>query len=325
MAKLTIPTLKALVNTEVSASLISVDTPFVPGYETLTGLLVKIGEQYSIDSNFQDKLGHLTHRNLEFGTTVEEWFNNLRLPVAHDPTGSTNMAPKDPTFEDVAYSYVLPKYVADTTVRNEDIKRGFLGRAEFESLTASIMKKLYDAQSLHRYFVKKQLIGRFIQAIPVNSATSTMRTELAQPTDTASVETFAKQVKDAVESLSDLITETNNLRGVPARADALSLYVKPGLRSVIDIDLLAGAFNENKAQIPVNIIVLEDFGDIPGDNINENAWALLVDDRGLRVYPSQNEADFDKNGQGGFTNYYLKEAYTVIYSKVVNAHVWVTP
>lgn len=320
MAKLTVATLKSLVNTEVSASLIAQDSPFVPTYETLTGLLVKIGEQYSIDSEFEDKLGHLTHRTLEFGNTVEEWFNNLTLPVAHDPTGATNMAPKDPSFEDVAYSYQLPKYVAETTVRNEDIKKGFLSRAEFEALTAKIMKKLYDSQTLHRYFVKKQLIGRFIEAI---GSTATMREELAMPTDTATAETWAKKVKNKVEDMVDLITEDYNLRGVPARSPKLTLYVKPGLRSVLDIDLIAGAFNKDKAEIPVKMIVLEDFGTIAGGNAD--AWALLVDDRGLRVYPSQNESDFDRNGQGGFTNYYLKEAYTAVYSKVINAFVWVTP
>jgi len=337
MPKLTIATLKALVATELDVDRIAIDSPFVPSYETLTGLLVKIGEQYSIDSNFEDKLSYLTHRNLDFGTTVEEWFNDIRLPVPHDRNGSTNMAPKDPTFQDVAYSYQLDKYVADTTMRNADIKKGFLGREQFEALTASIMKKLYDAQSLHRYFVKKQLIGRFINAIPangtvVNGQVINMRTVIAQPTDTASAESWAKALKDKVEAMTDLITQENNLRGVPARSPELTFYALPKLKSVIDIDLLAGAFNKEKAEIPVKIMTLEDFGDLAtlvdeseDPVLNANAWGLLVDDRGLRVYPSEVESDQDRNGQGGFTNFYLKEAYTCVFSKVVNAHVFVNP
>lgn len=316
MAKLTLNALKAIVNTELDVNKISVDAPFDADTETLTGLLVKVGEQYSIDSSFQDKLGHLTHNYLEYGTTVEEWFNDLRLPVPHDPNGSTNMAPKDPTFQEVVYSYELPKYVSDTTVRNEDIKKGFLGQSEFSTLTASIMKKLYDSQTLHRYAVKRQLIGRAADAFVAGGLAS----KLAVPNSTATIEAFAKMVKNKVEEMVDLITEDNNLRGVPARADSLTLYVLPGIRSIIDIDLLAGAFNMDKAQLPVNIVVLEDFGTVTDEGI----WAFLVDDRGIRLYPSQNEADSDRNGQGGFTNFYLKEAYTAIYSKVVNGHVFTT-
>lgn len=321
MAKLTLSGLKTLVNTELDVDRIAVDAPFEPTVERLTGLIVKIGDQYDISSSFEDKLGHLTHKYLGYGTTVEEWFVNLRLPVDHDASGSTNMAPKDPTFEDVAYSYVLDKKVMDTTIRNEDIKKGFLGEAEFSALTARIGENLYKAQSLHRYFVKKGLLGRFIDAIPANSATSTMQTQMAKPTDTASVEAFAKAVKNKIEDLSDLITDTNNITGVPARAPELTLYLLPGIRSVIDVDLLAGAFNQNRAEIGVKIIVVEDFGNL---SVNTGAWGLLVDDRGLRVYPSQAEADHDRNGQGGFTNLYLKEAYTVIYSKVINAHLFTT-
>lgn len=321
MAKLTQAALAALVNTEVDASKISVDAPFdATDVEAITGMITKIGHQYELDSMFEDRLPELEGKSLDYGTTVEEYFIDLRLPVADDPSGATNMAPRRNSFQDVAYSYQLPKYVADTTVDTVKVKKAFLGQAEFSQFTASIMKKLYDANTLHKYAVKRQLIGRFISEIPTG-ATYDMVKVLAKPTDTTTGEVWIKHVKNKIEELSLLITDRNNMRNVLARAESLILYVLPELTSVIDVDVLAGAFNSDKVQIPVEIKVLEDFGTLTK---NVNAYALLVDPRGLKLYPSETEADSDKNGQGGFTNFYLKEAYTAVYSKVVNAHVIVS-
>lgn len=321
MAKLTKANLASLVNLELDASKIAQDAPFVANTDTITGLLVKIGKQYTLNSSFQDRLPELEGENLDFGSTVEEYFTDLRLPVADDPDGKTNMAPRRPSFQDVAYSYELDKYVSDTTVDTVKLKHAFLGQAEFSTFTGDIMKKLYDSQTLHKYFVKKQALGRFIENIPANSPTSNMITLLDMPANTADGETWIKQVKDTIEEISLLISERNNIRNVLARADELTLYVKPGLVSVIDVDVLAGAFNKDLVEIPVNIKVLEDFGTITGDNVN--TWALLTDTRAVRVFPRETESDSDRNGQGGFTNFYLKEAYTAAYSKVVNAHIWV--
>ena len=48
MAKLTLNALKAIVNTELDVNKISVDAPFDADTETLTGLLVKVGDRKSV-------------------------------------------------------------------------------------------------------------------------------------------------------------------------------------------------------------------------------------------------------------------------------------
>ena len=108
MAKLTIPTLKALVVAQIDADLQAQDAPFDPSAETITGLLIKIGKQITQDSTFVDRLPELEGDELAFGTTIEEYFTDLVLPVNYDPA-ATNMAPKRLTFEDVVYSYELPR------------------------------------------------------------------------------------------------------------------------------------------------------------------------------------------------------------------------
>ena len=146
--------------------------------------------------------------------------------------------------------------------------------------------------------------------------------QLAQPADTASAEAFAKSIKDKVEAMS-LLSEGYNINGVVARSmlSDLTLYIKKGIRSSLDVDLEAGTFNIGKVQVPVNIKVVEDFGTLA---THTKAYAILVDTRGVRVHPAKNTVSSQYNGQGEFTTFWGHYKPTAFISKAVNFCVWET-
>lgn len=323
MAKLTLSQLQTIVSGVIDEDLIGVDTPFVPTYDAITGLVIKIGKQLMLDSNFEDRLPELDGETLPFGSTIEEWFTDLVLPVAYDADGSTNMAPKRPTFEEVVYSYALAKKQFPTTVDDAKLEQGFLGQEQFAALVASITKALYDSLAIYKYALKRQLIGEMINRVPAASASNKRVVVLAQPADTATAEAFAKSVKTKVEYATHIHDDLTLTDSVVSRSDIsnLTLYVLEGLQSILDIDLEAGTFNVGKVQIPVTIKSLEDFGSISGA-VHPNAYAVLVDTRGLRVHTVKETASKDYNGQGEFTNFYLNYQPTGFISKYTNIVVW---
>lgn len=317
MPTLTLAEMTALVKVQIAANKIAQDAPFVPTVDAITGLVDKIGKQFTLDSVFTDRLPELDGEELPFGTTIEEYFFNMMLPAPTDDNGANNMAPNRPTKQEVSYSYKTPRYTHVQTVETTKLKSGLLGESEFASLTASIMKKLYDAKTIHKYAIKRQALGRFISAI----TKADMIRPLAIPVDTETGEAWVKDVKLAKEAM-ELINEKYNMRGVPAVAESLVLYIKSGIQPVIDVNVLAGSFNSDRVDVPVTVKVLEDFGDLTA---NQSAYAILMDTRAVRVHPYQTETDQDHNGKGGFTNIYLKEGYTTHYSKVVSAVIWTVP
>lgn len=329
MAKLTITDLANFVKAEIANAQISAKAPFVPAVNTITGMLVKIGKQYMLGSVFEDRLPELDGEPLPLGTTIEEYFMDMILPVAYDGDGATTLAPKRPTKQDVYYSYELPRKTINVTIDDTKMQHAMISQDTYSTLVSYILANHYKADSLHTYFAKLHLIGRFISNIPDNAVgVSTMITETAVITDTTTGEAWIKEVKDKIEEISLLITDTNNMLGVPARAPELMLYVLPKVTSVIDVDVLAGAFHKDKVQLPVEIKVLENFGEIVADlpqttaHDRTDAWALLVDKRAMRLHPIHHTATSQYNGQGEFTNYYLHRQFTANYSRVVNAHVW---
>lgn len=340
MAKLTLDALKGIVTAYLVASRISQDAPFTPETNALSKMIVKVGDQFQLSSNFEDRLPEILAKPLPLGTTVEEYFMDLVLPIDFDADGDDVDKPNRPTFQDVVYSKQLGRKTFQTTVDFAKYENAMISEEAFASLVASITKKLYDSEALYTYDVKKQLIGMFIGGIPDSRITDSidsdlgkpksMMTKLAIPTDTTSATAWIKQVKNMIEELTLLNTEHNNILGVPARAEKsdLILYVKPRLLSVIDVDVLAGAFKSDKVELSVPVKVLEDFGEITNpedsDFDRSGAWALLVDTRFARLYPIHHSVRSRENEKGEFVNTFLHRQFTAHYSKAVNAHVWST-
>ena len=111
------------------------------------------------------------------------------------------------------------------------------------------------------------------------------------------------------------------MKNVLATSPTLELYVLPEILEVIDVDVLAGAFNSSKVEIPVSIKQLEDFGTLTA---NENTYALLIDPRGVKLHGHRFSATSDRNGQGEFTTYYNHYTPIGYISKYTNIHLFTT-
>lgn len=134
-------------------------------------------------------------------------------------------------------------------------------------------------------------------------------TKIAKPTDTATGEAFLKQVKQDIEVASD-VSEGHSLNGnTLGVSDTLVLLVKQGLMPSIDVDTLAGAFHLDKVAIPVEVIVVKDFGGAT------KPYAVLLDSRGLRLHPTYNATRENFNGEGDFLNLFRHTENTAFISR----------
>lgn len=123
---------------------------------------------------------------------------------------------------------------------------------------------------------------------------------LAKPIDTATGEAFVKQVKADVERATD-ISEGYSLNGNTLGANlGLTLLVKQGLMPTLEVDVEAGAFHNEKVAIPAKVITVPDFGNAVDDSV----YAILVDNRGFRLFPTWEYSGDQKNDAKGFMNYF---------------------
>lgn len=134
--------------------------------------------------------------------------------------------------------------------------------------------------------------------------------EVAIPSDTASGEAFIKAVKKDVEISQD-ISEGHSLNGNTLGAsEGLILLVKQGVMPVIDVDVIAGAFHEQKVAVPAEVKVIKDFG-----SDNTGVYAMLVDRRGIRLHNSYRAVRENFNGSGDFLNLFYHSEDTGFVSR----------
>ena len=333
MAAPSLTDIKTLVNAVLAADHISQDDPFVAETDDITGLVIKIGKQFMLSSNFESDLPELEGDRLEFGSTIEEYYVKLAAIAAFKPTpgtlheninvGGTDIwesdigKPSRPDFADVVYSYELAKYQAAQTVDYNKIEHAMIGQNEFSKLIADITKSLYDTIAIYKYMIKKQLLGRAIDLIGAEGDGGNLqRAKVAAPSDTATGETFVKSVKSYVNKFTK-IHDTYNLLKVPVKSqlEDIVLYILEGYEEIIDVGVLAGAFNVGKVSIPVTVKTVEDFGTL---TVNSTAYALLVDTRGVKVHTLHETASQEDIGRSEFITYFLNYQPVCHISKAVN-------
>ena len=360
MAKLSYEQLKSVVASYVDANKIASGT-YSATYNNVVGLLDKIGKIVMLDTIFTiDKLSQFDGEFLGLGKTIEEWQEDLILPQNYDATGANALAPNDPTYRPVAWSYTLGKKVLKTTLRNNDVERAVNNNSELVSIIAQKTKRLQDSYAVFKYQIKREIVGKIIDkcetimstntayqvstaysvgtllansgsiGIVVKAITSTsyatintwalnvsngyiivldLVKEIAAPVDTSTGEAFIKQVKEDVEKAQDL-NEGNSFNGNSLGAtEGLILLLKQGIIPSIEVDTLAGAFNQDRLAVGVKTIVVKDFGATSSD-----AYAVLMDARGFKLHNTYNALRDQINADGDFINLYQHTENTAFIS-----------
>lgn len=130
----------------------------------IVGLVDTIGKIYTIDTSVYDKLPELDGGTLSFGKTVEEWQQDMTLPVDFDSDSDGNKALKDysPSYRPVSFSISLGRKIFPTSIPYGNIERAVHNEGQYVEVVAMITKKLEDSVSAWKYESKRELIGKFI-------------------------------------------------------------------------------------------------------------------------------------------------------------------
>lgn len=315
MAKMTKAGIAAFAASYVASA--SIATTYSASTDNLYGLVDKIGKLVSIKGVFNDKLPEMDGDDLPFGKTIEEYMIDLVLPTVYGTNGlqtetnattegAKDIVPAYPSVEAAAYSYPLGTIKHKTTQPWQYVQSAVYDAEQFGKLTSDILWSFENSRSLTKYTIKKQLLGTAI----TKAITASLVKVIDKPVDTLTSEAFIKQVKDDVENAS-FASENTSLGGaLIGAAEELTLYVKKGVMSAVEVDALAGAFHEERLAIPANVKVVDDFG-----SADAKVFAVLVDPRGIKLHNNYRAIRSAENADGDFVNFVSHENYTGFISK----------
>ena len=309
MAKMTISGLQTLAKTYVAAA--KQAGTWTNSTNNLYKAIDKIGKMVMIDGQFIDKLPELDGDELPLGKTIEEYFIDLTLPEAYGAIateGGKDTAPALPTVENCSYSYSLGREKIKTTVPYDNVERAARSVEDASNMITKILERLGNSYEMFKFAAKKQLLGNAAD----KAVTAKLVTTIAKPVDTATSEAFIKQIKQDVETAS--FPNEGGLNGsLIGAAPELVLYVKKGVMPIVEVDALAGAFNEGRLAIPAKIKVVDDFGTMT----NTGVYAILVDPRGIKLHRDYHAIRQSENADGDFINYVDHSEHTGFISKNV--------
>ena len=318
MADFTITALETAAKNYVDATK-QLQGTFTPTVDDFTKTVCKIGEMKTLYLPHIDKLPEMNGDNLPFGETIEEFMVNDFLPETFTYVdGAPKKNAKRATFAEAVYSYALPEQLWELGVPRSQFQRVSLGQRSFTDLVSSTLMTLDSSANAWNYAAKRRLLGNAAKAAVAAGLVSTK----AKPDNTADGEQFIKEVKKCVEIASDM-NDSNLAKHTAAAAPSLTLYIKQGVIPSLEVDTMAGAFNKAELAIPAKVKTVLDFGEY--DTEDKSVYAILVDDRGIKLHDDILMVTSDYDGRMNQDNFYRHQKQTGFISKYGYIHVFKQP
>lgn len=256
----------------------------------VTGLVEKCMDQICLNQLYEDKLPELDGDEKEFGAYIEEYALGLLTPrssttlVDGQSYGIPYIAP---VIQGTFHSWKLPEYIIAGSQSYAKYKSSMKSPEAYAKFVGSVLKQMLDSYNQTRYEEKKQLLGWAAENVASSET-------VAKPVDTETGEAFIKAIKNAVESASFSRDLTIDGRTITlGEAESCTLYITKGIEASLDVDTLAGAFNKENLVLPCKIKVVDDLG-------ASGAYALLADNRAVKLFPNRNTVGEDTNAYHDF-------------------------
>lgn len=225
--------------------------------EFLTNLVNRIGRVILSSKLYRNPWSGFKKGMLEFGETVEEIFVDLAKPHNYDPCDSERHIFKKYKPDVYAAFHTLNyKKWYPSTINNDQLRQAFLSWSGITDLIAKIVDAMYSAAEYDEFLVMKYLIARMVTQGAVYSAQI--------PAVDA---TNAKEIVSTIKGTSNLLefmSTKYNMVGVNTYTNKRDqfLIMNAAFDAVIDVEVLASAFNLDKAEFMGNRVLVDDFSNL---------------------------------------------------------------
>ena len=303
--------------------------------EFVSALINRIGATYLESKTYQNPWSVFKRGKLQFGETIEVIFTNISKPHTYSPSVAENKVFQR-EIPDVRAAFVTLNYQQfyKQTIENDRLRQAFLSWDGVTSLISDIVEAMYTADQTDefitmKYMLAKSILNGHLRAVEV--------------TDNDIKGTIA-----TVKSVSNKWTFQNsgwNRAGVTTntKKDDQYIIVNADFDAVMDVEVLAAAFNMSKAEFMGHRILVDSFGDMDTERLdalfaNDPNYtkltqdemdalsaipAVMVDKQWFLIFDMLFEFTEQYNGEGLYWNYWLHDWKTFGISPFAQAAVFV--
>lgn len=285
---------------------------------------------------FNNPYSRLKKGYLEFGETVEEIFVNIARVVHFDVEDAPAREFKR-TLPDVGSVFHVMNWrvLYPITIQDEDLKRAFLSIDGVTSLIAKIVDSIYTAAEYDEFLLFKYMLikgmfaGSFKLVAAANAATTpeTLKNDAALYRGTSNKLTFMSSEYNEAK-VKNTTPKGRQLIFMPAEYNAY-----------FDVNVLASAFNMDKAEFMGSLYLIDDFTTFDNDRwevirsqsdgleevtqdeltLMEDVVAMIIDEEWFQIYDNLNKMTEKYVASGLYWNYFYHSWKTISHSPFHNA------
>lgn len=272
--------------------------------EFLGSILNKIGRQEYASKSYLNPLSKFKKGFIDNANEIEEIYVSRVQGLTQDKTGATTLARIKPDIKALYHNQEYGKCYS-VTVSDKQVRQAFQNQGGVQRIADEILSQQHTGSEYDEYVAMKGAINGFAAAIP-----STAKKEITEVTNQTTAKDFVKAIKKDIGKMQFRST-TYCKYEQHTKAENLILFIHIDYQAEIDVELLATAFNIDKAELNTRIVFVDGFTDT-------NLRAVLLDEGAIKVFDTLYNNESQRNAQGMFTNYHLNVEKIVSYSTLYN-------
>lgn len=287
--------------------------------EFLNALVNRIGRVLISSKMYDNPWAMFKKGMLEFGETIEEIFVNIAKPFQFDPAVAENEVFKR-EIPDVRAAFHIMNYQKfyKSTISNDQLRQAFLSWEGVTDLIAKIVNAMYTGANYDEFQTMKYMLAKHIlngRMFPV-----TIPTVSAE-----NMKSIVSQIK-GVSNTFEFMSDKYNVSGVQTFTEKKDQYllINSNFDATMDVEVLASAFNMNKAEFMGQRVLVDSFGSLDIARLNllfkddstyteiskdelealDKIPCVLVDKDWFMIFDNFYNFTEQYNGQGLYWNYF---------------------
>lgn len=306
--------------------------------EFLSALVNRIGRVLITSRMYDNPWSMFKKGMLEFGETVEEIFVNIAKPFQFDPAvaESTVFKREIPDVRSAFHIMNYQKYYK-ATIQNDQLRQAFLSWQGITDLIAKIVDAMYTGANYDEFQAMKYMLAKRIlngQLFPVTIPT----------VETTNMKAIVSTIK-GVSNKFEFLSSKYNLAGVQTHTKKSDQYllINAKFDAEMDVEVLASAFNMDKAEFAGHRVLVDSFGDLDIGRLNvlfandptyteisedelqalDSIPAIMVDKDFFMIFDNFYNFTEQFNGEGLYWNYWYHVWKTFSVSPFANNAIFI--
>lgn len=302
--------------------------------EFLSALVNRIGMVLVTSKLYRNPWAFMKQGMLEFGETIEEIFVNIAKPFEFSQERSETTIFKR-EIPDVRAAFHVMNYTKfyKATISNDQLRQAFLSWNGITDLIARIVDAMYTGANYDEFITMKYLLAKHLIAGNI----------YANQIDTVSTENM-KSIVATIKGVSnslEFLSNKYNYNGVETYTNKSDQYILVNAKfdATMDVEVLASAFNMDKAEFMGRRVLVDSFGNLDNARLKllfaedpnyteiseddlqalDNIPAVMVDRYFFMIFDNFYNFTEQYNGEGLYWNYWYHTWKTFSISPFHNA------